>query len=752
MRISRLVSGASALTLTLLAMPAAAQEQPAETQAAGGVGGDIVVTAQRREQSLQEVPLAVSAISEDTLLRQEAISTQGLLRLAPNVSGAAITGAGANNYSIRGLSNAETAATFDSPVGTYIDGIYLARVNSNNFALFDIERIEIMRGPQGTLFGRNTTGGAINVVLKRPGREFGGAIEGAYGNYDSKLLRGSIDLPIGDSIRTRVAGYWMEEDGYARNITTGGTENDHDGWGVRGAVSIDLSPSITWDVSADYIEDRNSLIPVRKVDGEWISRSGLQKDALVGIVTGDKATIEPNRVFNDTLGLTSHIKIDSAIGAIQIITGYRDLKTRYNLDYFDNPSPIGGYDSVQISRHKQFTQEANISSELFGGMADLTAGLFYFHEWNESDFTTVFRLGSGAPFVDADRIIFNTTDSFAIYGQIDWHLTDKLTITTGGRWTTDTKKIDYQNNNNPRAAAQLTNQTLLNAGIPLTQEATVFTPRFAATYQATDDIMFFASATKGFKSGGWNVRATTANLLGEFGPETIWSYEAGIRSELFDRLLTFNVTGFYGDTKGLQIATAAGATVTTAPVFPVGNFSDFRSYGVEAEANLTPMRGLSIFANAGYNKTEYVNPTPEVLAQQSRCRDALAAGTTNSNCGGGIINPRGEIAIPLRAPEFTGTLGFSWDIPVTQSWSVVPSGSVRVVSSFNANAAELPATQDDGYTLVSGSLAVENRDAGIRLSFGCENCTDSVYLVSVIGGFSYFSPPRRYTARARFEF
>ncbi|MDR2872803.1 MAG: TonB-dependent receptor, partial [Xanthomonadaceae bacterium] len=729
MQTSRWTSCASALTLSLLAAPAVAQEATNES-AASNIGNDIVVTAQRREQSLQEVPLAVSAISEDSLVRQEAISTQGLLRMFPNVSGAAITGAGANNYSIRGLSNAETAATFDSPVGTYIDGIYLARVNANNFALFDIDRIEVMRGPQGTLFGRNTTGGAINVVIKQPGKEFAGAVEGAYGNYDSKMLRGSLDLPINGSIRTRIAAYWMAEDGYARNITTGGTENGHDGWGVRGAASIDISPAVNWNISADYIEDRNSLIPVSKVDGKWISRSGLQK--LGNIIANDKGNIPPNRVFNDTLGITSRLKIDAEIGAIQIITGYRDLKTKYSLDYFNNPSPIGGYASVQISRHKQFTQEANISSNLFGGLANMTAGIFYFHEWNKSDFTTVFRLASGAPFIDADRIIFNTTDSFAIYGQFDWHLTDKLTLTTGGRWTTDTKKIDYQNNNNPRAAAQLTNQTLLNAGIPLSQQASVFTPRIAVTYQATGDVMFFASATKGFKSGGWNVRASTANLLGNFGPETIWSYEAGVRSNLFDRLLTLNITGFYGDTKGLQIATAAGATVATAPVFPVGNFSDFRSYGVEAEVTLTPARGLSIFANAGYNKTKYVNPTDEVLAQQARCLDALAAGTTNSNCGGGIVRLDGAIAAPLRAPKFTGTLGFSWDIPVTESWSVVPSSSVRYVSSFNANAAELPATADDGYTLVAGSLAIENRNAGMRFSIGCENCTDTTYLVSVI--------------------
>ncbi|WP_232495381.1 TonB-dependent receptor [Novosphingobium kaempferiae] len=753
MMTSRWIMGVSAAALFIGAQPALAQDaadESAATEKASGVGSDIVVTAQRREQSLQDVPIAVSAISADALVAQEATSTQGLLRMFPNVSGAQITGAGANNYSIRGLSNAETAATFDSPVGTYIDGIYLSRVNSNNFALFDIERIEVMRGPQGTLFGRNTTGGAINVVLKQPGKEMGASVEGSYGNYDSKSLRGSIDMPIGEHIRTRLSGYWMDEDGYVKNITTGGTENDHDGWGVRGAVSIDLSSAVTWDISVDHIHDENSLIPATKVDGKWISRTGLQK--LGSIVTGKKGDIEPNRVINDTTGVTSKLTIDASIGTIQFITGYRHLRSKFNLDYFDNPSTIGGYDSVQYSKHNQFSQEANISGELFGGVADYTAGLFYFHEYNDTDFTTVFRLGSGAPFVDADRTVFNTTDSFAMYGQFDWHLTDKLTLTTGGRWTTDTKKMHYEDNGNPRASVHLTDQTLLNAGIPLTQTASVFTPRVALTYQATPDVMLFASATKGFKSGGWNVRATTTNLLGDFEAETIWSFEGGVRSEFFDRKVTFNLTGFYGYTKNLQIATANGASSAGVPVFPVGNFSDFRSYGLEAEANFRPIDGLSIFANAGYNKTEYANPTPAVLAQQAACEAALAAGGTSSNCGGGIIRLDGTIAAPLRAPKFTGTVGFSWDVPVTDTWSVVPSSSFRYVSSFNVNAAELPTTYDDGYSLLAGSLALENKDAGMRFSIGCENCTNSIYRVATIAGYSYWSPPRRWTARARFDF
>jgi len=749
MRNTRWIAGASALAVAICAVPAAAQDADVTGLSDEG-GNEIVVTAQRREQSLQDVPLAVSAISEDQLVRLEATSTQGLLRLFPNVSGAQITGSGANNYSIRGLSNAETAATFDSPVGTYVDGIYMARVNANNFALFDIERIEVLRGPQGTLFGRNTTGGAINVILKKPGEEFGARLEGAYGSFDHKLLRGSIDAPLADGVRARISGYWQEEDGWVKNVTTGGTENDHDGYGVRGALSIDVSPAVTWDIAVDYLYDENSNIPAREVDGEWVSRSGLQE---VGdIVTGKKGDIPGNRVINETTGITSHLTIDAEIGTINFITGFRHLKTEFNLDYFDNPSVLGGYDSLEYSLHDQFSQEVNLSGSALGDLVDYTVGLFYFHDWNDHDFATILTLG--AAIVPYDRTFVNTTDSLAAYGQLDWHFTPELTLTTGGRWTTDTKKIDYEDNGNPRVApsARITNQSLIDAGIPLSQTASVFTPRVALTYEPSRDLMFFASATKGFKSGGWNIRAATVNQLGDFENETIWSFEGGVRSQFWDRKATFNLTGFYGYTKNFQIATASGAAVTSAPVFPVGNFSDYRSYGFEAEATLNPVPGLSLFGNIGMNWTEYANPTDAVLAQQANCQAALAAGTTNANCGGGIIRLDGEIAAPLRAPKFTSTLGFTYEAPITDEWSLVPTGSWRHVSSFNVNAAELPTTWDDGYDLFSASIALENRDRGIRASFGCENCSDANYLVSVIAGYYYYTPPRRWTGRVSFDF
>jgi iron complex outermembrane receptor protein len=567
------------------------------------------------------------------------------------------------------------------------------------------------------------------------------------------MLRGSIDAPINDHIRTRFSAYWMDEDGWVKNLSTGGTNNGHDGWGVRGAVSIDITSNLTWDVSVDHVHDVNSMIPETLVNGDWVSHSAL--GPVGSYVTGEKGTYTGNRVWNDTTGFTSKFSLASTIGKISVITGYRHLITKYNLDYFDKNSPLGGYDSIEDSEHNQFSQEVNVSGTGLHDIVDYTVGAFFFHEWNDSDFATLLNLTT--PIVPYDRTYVNTTNSFAVYGQFDIHFAPKMTLTLGGRYTADAKHLHYIDNNNPLVApsAHVTDASLLALGIPLNQSAQVFTPRFALQYEPNRDLTFYASATKGFKSGGWNIRAATANLLTNFANETIWSYEAGMRSQWLDRRVTFNLTGFYGKTKNFQIATAGGAMGTGAPVFPVGNFSDFVSKGIEAELTVKPVHGLSLFTNGGWDWTKYQNPTPAVQAQQAACLAYLqyGAGVSNAaNCGNGIVTATGGIAIPLRAPKFTGTVGFTYELALNRDWNLVPTGSWRHVSSFNVNSAQLANTFDPGYDEFFGSIGLENPGRGLRFSVGCENCTNDNYLISVISGYKYWSPPRRITGRAAIRF
>ncbi|HEY8352879.1 MAG TPA: TonB-dependent receptor plug domain-containing protein, partial [Sphingomonadales bacterium] len=241
----------TALVTSLATVSAYAQDAaaPAATEDAAVWRGieDIVVTAQRRQETVQSVPIAVSAFSNDQLMRQGISNTLDLGRFVPNLITMNNTGAGtANAFYLRGLGNTESIPTFDPPVGTYVDDIYLSRQNANNINLFDVERVEVLRGPQGTLFGRNTTGGAVNVIMRDPGEEFGGYAEVGYGRYDKMMVRGSFDVPFTEKFAIKLSGYWQDDDGYVKNVTTNQRLNDEDGWGVRLGVRADFADNVRW--------------------------------------------------------------------------------------------------------------------------------------------------------------------------------------------------------------------------------------------------------------------------------------------------------------------------------------------------------------------------------------------------------------------------------------------------------------------------------------------------------------------------
>jgi iron complex outermembrane receptor protein len=209
--------GAMVMAFAPSAVLAQDQSQPATETAQEEDGGveDIVVTAQRRRERLQQVPIAITAFTAESLAVRGVTSALDLTQFVPKLVGLSNTGLGsANSYYLRGVGNTESIATFDPPVGTYIDDIYISRQNANDFNIFDVERVEVLRGPQGILFGRNTTGGAIAMHLRAPGETLGGYAEAGYGAYDAKLLRASIDLPVGDRFGFRLSGFWQEDDGY----------------------------------------------------------------------------------------------------------------------------------------------------------------------------------------------------------------------------------------------------------------------------------------------------------------------------------------------------------------------------------------------------------------------------------------------------------------------------------------------------------------------------------------------------------
>ena len=834
----------AALAYASVALPGAAHAQQAASasESSNDALDTIVVTAQRRSESVQTVPIAISAFSADTLSNRGIATPLQMINYVPNLFGANNTGLGsANAYYIRGLGNTESIATFDPPVGTYIDDIYMSRQNGNNFAFFDIDRIEVLRGPQGTLFGRNTTGGAVNVIMKKPGDRLGGFVEAAYGAYDKKMIRGSIDLPLNEAISVKLSGYFQDDDGYVINTTTKERNNDSDMAGLRGAIQVKITEDLTWNGSATYMRNSGENLINFTCDprnptncnGRFATtgmRSNLPAgttnayQGTVGVVPG--VGIAPLAITGRKAGFplgnevetqlyTSNFEWGSENFTVNLITGYINMTQQFALDFADgrglpsvttpNPAVLGlangGFTILNDSKHTQFTQEVKLNGKLFDGAVEFVTGFFYIKEKNATDFADLF----GGNFLLADRRVDNTADAKAGYFQADFNATDKLKLTAGIRYTDETKTFRVGDNRAFCAptllASCLGNQNLFisfpgggRVNIPTSQNAKLWTPRFAINYAPNDDTLLFASATRGFKSGGWNARGTSSSTLIPFDPETVWNYEAGIKSQFLDNRLRVNVTGFWMDVKALQTGTAFQDPITNAITFITQNFADYENKGLELEVTAVPVRGLNLYGNLGYQKDKYkVSNTlasnkynvQSVRAQQLQCQAQLAAGliplstggTNAAACAAGIIDANGNIAEPVRTPDWSLAFGGSYDIPIAGAGIIItPSANAQYRSALqtgtangsiftgtsNSNGTILPANPFGGdlivgsltkpYWQVSAALQMRTEDGNWLVSLECDNCFDESYFQSSLANYNYLNPPRTWQIRVKRSF
>jgi iron complex outermembrane receptor protein len=839
----RAVVGMTSL-LALCALPQMALAQNADQPAAAsepdrGVN-EIIVTAQRRAESVQNVPIAISAFDETELARRAVVNALDVALFVPNMVGLNNTGLGtANAYYIRGIGSTETIATFDPPVGTYVDDIYLSRQNANNLMLFDVNRLEVLRGPQGTLFGRNTTGGAVSVHLAQPKNEFAGYAEIGYGSYNQVLARAGVNVPLSDSFAASVSGFFMEDDGFARNTITNERTNRNNNWGVRLALRGEMAQWARWNGSYIHTESRSDNVlnfdcnPAQptQCDGRF-STTGLRRGGnfisptLGPLMTGRKVGFGNGNTARMDF-VSSNFEFDiSDDWSINLITGFVNIGQQFAIDFADGralPSvalpvppvrgfPFGGFTIANDGRHTQVTQEIKFNGSIADGLIDVVGGVFYFNEDNRTDFADIFTLGSGFPLLLADRTLDNKAEAWAGYLQADLNVTDRLTFTAGIRYTDETKTFAIRDNRNrlpsglcsavnqfgPSPCIDTANLVAPNGRpIPTKQTTRLWTPRFAVNYRPNDNILLFASATKGFKSGGWNARGTAPGELLPFGPEEAWSYEVGAKTDLFDRLLRFNVTGFWLDIAELQTPSAF-VRPDGSLAFLTGNFADYRNRGVEIDITANPARGLNVFAAIGYQDDEYridrnappLNPFgfQSVAAQQAACQAQLSAGlipnATGASvapaCGVGIVTPNGAIATPVRTPDWTVAIGASYEAQLSDKLTLTPSlngswrsrsevgtsnvtlfdravtGPTGVVFPSNSQGLGNPINPPTGSLsparwIINGALTLAST-SGWSLVAECRNCLDQEAIESSLANFSYLNPPRTFLLRAKYAF
>ena len=771
---------------------------------------EVVVTAQRRSEAIQDVPIAVTALTDAQLERLNVQETLDLVKLIPNTFGSNNTGLGtANVYSIRGLNNTESIATFDPPVGTYVDDVFIARQNANNFAFFDVERVEVLRGPQGTLFGRNTTGGAVNVILKKPQPEYGGFAEAGVGQFNERMFRLSADVPLSDTFLTKISGYAIRDDGYVWNTVTGEKLNSNDNKGARLAARWIPTDSFTWDMAVDYVDqdymnilngdanELNKTLPANQQisghDGR-ISTTGMRTDtpATRGVFVNDKQNYPLGNEVK-SYSITSNIGWESGIGTFNFITGWRSMEQKFALDFFGippkTPVPVSGqFTIVNDGNHDQFTQEIKLTGDAFGERLRYVAGVYYFNEDNKTDLGQLFAIngtfgcvpptgstvchlplfggltvfpsaGNGITIFDSnyyDRTMKNTAEAWAGYVQGDFDIVDSLTLTVGGRYTDEKKTIAYKANDNVNAPPvnQWDTADIKAAGIPVEQSTGQFTPRVALKWDVNDELNFFVSATNGFKSGGWNARNVNVSEVQPFKPEKVWSYELGMRSDWFDNTLRANLTGFWSDVTDFQLPSAF-VNATGGIAFITQNFADLEVKGAELELTWAPIDGLNLFLNAGVQDGEYKSLDPSITTQQQNCQAALAAGNAANvtrYCNKGIVDPNGKIADPVRLPDYTVVVGGSYTIPLGGSGlELTPSAFVQDVGSYNVGTSGESIGLSDGYTQWSAGISLGHPKDGWSVSANCDNCSNEYIIASVLAGTQYYNNPRTWSLRFKYD-
>ncbi len=759
---SRLGLLVSASAFILAATPVLAQ--PATPASPSPTVGEVIVTAQRRAENLQNVPIAVTSFSASTLATEHITSAVDLGRVVPNMFASNNVGqASANVYYIRGLGQTESFPTFEPQVGTYVDDIYIGRQNANNLSLFGVQQIQVLNGPQGTLFGRNSTGGAILVTLEKPADTFGGSAEIGYGAFDRVTGRFSIDIPIDDEIKTRTSVFGISDDGYVEDTTTHQTLNATHDYGVREAVTIKPKAfsNVEWDVAADYSNNNAANVLNQPGDGgangsDRVAVSGWSKatGALDGLLTGAKGDLGQG-VDVQSWGFESNLKASFSAGTLSFITGFRGLHQALGVDFPDSAlgpavpfdeGATGQFALAQELSSYQYSQEIKWSGEV-GDRLNYTTGVFYMFETNRDNYGAVANLGpligaSYFPFPLGDEYTQNQTISEAVYAQGDYKITNDLTLTIGGRFTNEIKTLLATPN---APGLGFTSADVQAAGYATKLTADEFTPRFALQYKVDPNLMVFASATRGFQGGGWNGLAFTAATYNNFAPETVWSYETGFRYQTPDHKLTFNTTAFYEDVQKYQLLSDNVAAAS----FVTNNAANLGAYGAELSLTWRPIEHLTLSGNAGLIDAFYYDPSAGVKSQQAAC--AAAPGAANASCGEGIVKLNGGLATPTFTPPVTLSGSATYDL-IFPTFALKPNIGLQWIARQQVGTSGLVQSIDKSYGLLDLGLVFQPNNQPWSITAECRNCAMQNYGITYLFGYKYYNEPGRWDIKLDYKF
>jgi iron complex outermembrane receptor protein len=689
----------AAAVIAALTGVAQAQQSPADET----VLQEITVSAQRRNENIQTVPVSVTAIDPVEIERRQIVDTKQIVFNVPNLTGNSNVGQStATTFFMRGVGTTENLATADTSVGLYVDDVYIARQAVNNFNLADIERIEVLRGPQGTLYGRNTNGGAIKIVTKKPSAEPEFTVRGSYGNYSRFDLKLSGNTAITDNVFVRANFLTQQGDGYIRNTTLNRDVNDLDYNGGRIALRALPSDNIDINLAIDYSRD--------VTNGNYASDiGGVLRPASTDLRRAVAAN--PSRGVGETSGVTLNMawEISDAI-TLNSITGWRDTKQDLNIELSDQPVTL--YNLLQNQQSEQFSQEFQFSADV-GERLRVVGGLYYFDESSEVFMTDLTRTAPTAAQSRFTKDFDVDVESYAAFGQLEWTI-GPVTLLAATRYTSEDRELDITQTSsiagplfNWNTASLLARQAA-GQNISPKRSFSDNTPKFGVNWQINDDLFAYASFTEGFRSGGWTGRAFNVNQYINFNPENVESLEAGFKATLAGGRVRWNTSVFSMDYSDLF------NTLTIAGVFTVQT-ADAKIEGVESELTWRATSWLDLFANVGVLDASYEGARPANLAAELQ-----------------------------RAPELQVKAGFSVDYPLAGGTLLV-NGDAFYTDEYRVTPANLAFTTPllapgvgvtGPFTIVNASVGYRWNDDKYEISAACTNCADEEFFE----GGTYIGP------------
>ena len=725
---------------------------PVLAQSADGAGHEeaqrldsVVVTARRREESIFDVPVAVSAFGESDLVEKQAAAIDGLQGAVPNLN--IVQGRGSANsvnVFIRGIGQPDALQTFDPGVGMYVDDVYYSRINGALFSLFDVQQVEVLRGPQGTLYGKNSTGGAIKITTKNPFDDEGGALEytlGQYGRSEARFYAGGM---LSDTIAGSIAGAWLNHDGYVSNPVTGQRYNDDDTRALRAKLAFRPSDSFRATFTLDHTKQDAALTL-----GEPMAPL-IQTDLALGAVVLRPAASEGYEFFSRTSfspdkgqdlkhqGLTLQMEWDlSEQWLMKSITGHRRLKTNSFIDIDASEFELG--DVLVALDQKQTSQELQWQFDN-GSNLQSTFGVFYMREnvpsHQEAYADDLFAFAT-LP-IDFLRTIDDdlTTKSFAAFAHANWEFAPSWKLAAGLRYTRDEKDYDRTTSTFWGPLLATLDETVAFTG---KKSWTAWTPSISLQKNFTDRVMGYVSANRGFKSGGFNGRANStvdaANPV--FDPEFVWTYEMGVKGTSTDGRFRGGAAVFISDYSDFQARVSQDVGS-----FPVLNAAELDIKGIELEGAAFLGDSTMLSAQIGWLDAKY---------------DTFEDFRLDPNYPGFDPNVNHD-HVPF-SPDFTARIALHHNIYLANGSALGIGGDVSYRGKTWLSVDNRDVLSQDAYSLVGLYGIWDSPQYTWQVRAGVKNLTDKTYKVegqefASVGNIqtAYYGWPRHWYASIRYNF